>query len=165
MSIVGTRKVSDTVIQLENKFYISTNSSYADNRIKVLNHSDTFGIFDRWGDITPYGEAVQGIYHCGTRFLSESEFFINGVRPILLSSSIKEENEILSVDLTNEAFLESDGRISIPKGVLHICRSKFFRSGRCYEKIEFRNYGGETYAFNTWLSFYGDFKDNFESGD
>src|SRR3954466_404121 len=109
-----TRKASETVIQLENKFYISTNSSYADNRIKVLNHSDTFGIFDRWGDITPYGEAVQGIYHCGTRYLSESEFLINGVRPLLLSSAIKEENEILSVDLTNETFPEKDGSHPIP---------------------------------------------------
>jgi glycogen debranching enzyme len=162
MSTVTTRKISDTVIQLENKFYISTNSSYADNRIKVLNHSDTFGIFDRWGDITPYGEAVQGIYHCGTRYLSESEFLINGVRPLLLSSSIKEENEILSVDLTNEAFLKNDAKQSIPKGVLHISRSKFFRDARCYEKIEFRNYGGEMYSFDILLSFYGDFKDIFE---
>src|SRR2546423_3008640 len=96
----------NTVIEVENKFYIATNSSYADNRIKVLNHSDTFGIFDRWGDITPFGEAVQGIYHQVTRFLSESEFRINGVRPLFLSSSIKEENEMFTVDLTNEAFAQ-----------------------------------------------------------
>ena len=49
---------------------------------------DTFGILDRWGDITPYGEAVQGIYHKGTRYISESEFNINDVRPLLLSSSV-----------------------------------------------------------------------------
>src|SRR5258705_9764678 len=105
---MAKHKASDAVIQLENKFYVSTNSSYADNRIKVLNHSDTFGIFDRWGDMTPFGEGIQGIYHHGTRFLSESEFRINGVRPLLLSSAIKEENEILTVDLTNEIFPEMD---------------------------------------------------------
>jgi glycogen debranching enzyme len=159
---VITRRPSDAVIQLENKFYISTNSTYADNRIKVLNHSDTFAIFDRWGDITPYGEAVQGIYHCGTRFLSESEFMINGVRPLLLSSAIKEENEILSVDLTNELFEEMDGRPSIPKGVLHIGRSKFLRDGRQYELIEFMNFGGGTYQFDASISFYADFRDIFE---
>src|SRR3954471_8381386 len=161
MAIV-TRKASKAVIQLENKFYISTNSSYADNRIKVLNHSDTFGVFDRWGDITPYGEAVQGIYHCGTRFVSESEFLVNGLRPLLLSSAVKEENEILSVDLTNELFEEMEGRPAIPKGVLHIGRSKFLRDGRQYELIDFMNFGGATYQFDVSLSFYGDFKDIFE---
>jgi len=55
------------LIQLENKFYISVNSTYADDRVKVLNHVDTFGIFDRWGDIKQIGEEVQGIYHNGTR--------------------------------------------------------------------------------------------------
>src|SRR5437016_5293494 len=162
MNYTATRKISDTIIQLENKFYISTNSSYADNRIKVLNHSDTFAIFDRWGDITQFGEAVQGVYHRGTRFLSESEFSVNDARPLLLSSSIKEENEILSVDLTNEAFPEIEGRRAIPKGVLHIGRSKFVRDGRFYEMIEFMNYGGEEYSFNAALSFYSDFKDIFE---
>jgi glycogen debranching enzyme len=157
-----TRKPSDAVIQLENKFYISTNSTYADNRIKVLNHSDTFGIFDRWGDITPYGEAVQGIYHRGTRFISQSEFFVNGFRPVLLSSAIKEENEILSVDLTNELIEETEGRASIPKGVLHIGRSKFLRDGRLHEVIEFMNFGERTYEFEAELSFYGDFRDIFE---
>jgi glycogen debranching enzyme len=159
---VITRRASDAVIQLENQFYISTNSSYADNRIKVLNHFDTFGIFDRWGDITPYGEGLQGIYHRGTRFISQSEFLLNGMRPVLLSSAIKEANEILSVDLTNELLEEMNGRPSIPKGVLHIGRSKFLRDGRQYELIEFMNFGGASYTFEVSLSFYGDFKDIFE---
>jgi glycogen debranching enzyme len=157
-----TRRASDAVIQLENKFYISTNSTYADNRIKVLNYSDTFGIFDRWGDITPFGEAVQGIYHRGTRFVSQSEFLVNGIRPVFLSSSIKEENDILSVDLTNELLEEVEGRAAIPKGVLHIGRSKFLREGRQYELIEFMNFGGTAYSFDASISFYGDFKDIFE---
>jgi glycogen debranching enzyme len=164
MKVTGTknRKPADAVIQLENKFYISTNSSYADNRIKVLNHSDTFGIFDRWGDITPWGEAVQGVYHCGTRFISRSEFLLNGVRPVLLSSAIKEGNEIFSADLTNELFEAIEDWPAIPKGVLHIGRSKFLRDGRMYEQLEFRNFGGDAYSFEISLNFYGDFKDIFE---
>jgi glycogen debranching enzyme len=155
-------RASDTVIQLENKFYVSTNSSYADNSIKILNHSDTFGIFDRWGDITPYGEAVQGIYHKGTRYISESEFNINGVRPLLLSSAIKEANEIFSVDLTNEAIPQLDSKPPIPKGVIHISRNKFIRDGRLYETIGFRNYGNMACAFDASLNFHSDFRDIFE---
>ena len=87
------------IIQLENKYYISVNSTYADDRVKVLNHADSFGIFDRWGDVKRIGEEVQGIYHNGTRFISNLGLRLNGKHPLLLSSAVKDENEILSVDL------------------------------------------------------------------
>src|SRR5438874_741096 len=80
------RRKNNAIIQVENKFYIATNSSYADKRTLLLNDSDTFGVFDRWGDIVPFVDQLQGIYHEGTRFLSESEFLINGEHPTLLSS-------------------------------------------------------------------------------
>src|SRR5215467_6674987 len=73
------------IIQLENKYFISVNSTYADDRVKVLNHADCFGIFDRWGDIKKIGEEVQGIYHHGTRFVSNLGLRLNGKRPLLLS--------------------------------------------------------------------------------
>src|SRR5437016_13083650 len=97
-------RAAKNLIQVENKYYIATNSSYADKRTLLLNDSDTFGVFDRWGDIIPFVDQLQGIYHEGTRFLSESEFLINGEHPTLLSSSVKEENDLLSADLTTEAF-------------------------------------------------------------
>ncbi|MER3471552.1 MAG: amylo-alpha-1,6-glucosidase [Chitinophagaceae bacterium] len=148
------------IIQLENKYYVAVNSTYADDRMKVLNHADTFGIFDRWGDVQQIGEEVQGIYHNGMRFVSNLDFRINGKRPLLLSSSVKDENEILSVDLTNPA-LQTDGSI-IPKGVLHLGRSKFIRNGACYEQIKITNYGNERYDFEISLRFDADFKDIFE---
>lgn len=148
------------IIQLENKYYVAVNSTYADDRVKVLNHADTFGIFDRCGDVQQIGEEVQGIYHNGMRFISNLDFRINGKRSLLLSSSVKDENEILSVDLTNPA-LQSDGSI-IPKGVLHFGRSKFIRNGACYEQIKITNYGSERYDFEISLRFDADFKDIFE---
>ncbi|MCO4294643.1 amylo-alpha-1,6-glucosidase [Solitalea sp. MAHUQ-68] len=154
----------DAIIQLENKFYISATSSYADDRIKILNQTDTFGIFDRWGDIKQLGEEVQGIYHQGTRFISDLEFKINNNRPLLLSSAIKEENELLSVDLTNPLiqFQEKENKTDVPKGVIYIGRSKFIRNGMCYESITLINYGAEKYDFNISIKFKADFKDIFE---
>lgn len=148
------------IIQLENKYYVAVNSTYADDRVKVLNHADTFGIFDRWGDIKQIGEEVQGIYHHGMRFISNLDLRINDKRPLLLSSSVKDENEILSVDLTNP--LLHDGDNIIPKGVLHFGRSKFIRNGACYEQIKITNYGSEQYHFDISLRFDADFKDIFE---
>lgn len=148
------------IIQLENKYYISVNSTYADDRVKVLNHADSFGIFDRWGDIKKIGEEVQGIYHNGMRFISNLGLRINGKRPLLLSSSVKDENEILSVDLTNP--LLHTNEITIPKDVLYIGRSKFIRNGACYEQIKINNYGNEEYPFEVSMEFSADFKDIFE---
>src|SRR5215471_7617923 len=132
------------ILQVENKYYIAINSTYADDRTRVLNHIDSFGIFDRWGDIKQIGEEVQGIYHEGTRFISGINLRLNGIRPSLLSSSVKDENEILSVDLTNPV-LQSNGLI-IPKDVLYVGRSKFIRNGGCYERIRISNYGNEECA-------------------
>src|SRR5262245_56990980 len=126
-------KKNSQFIRVENKYYIATNSSYADKRTLLLNDSDTFGVFDRWGDIIPFVDQLQGIYHEGTRFLSESEFLINGEHPTLLSSSVKEENELLSADLTTEAFPAIDDRQPIVKGTLYIARSKYIRNGLCFE--------------------------------
>ena len=110
------------IIQFEDKYYISVNSSYADNRVKVLNHANTFGIFDRRGDVKKIGEEIQGIYHNGTRFISDLELRINNMRPLLLSSSVKEQNEILSIDLTNPAITDNNQSILL-KDTLYIGRS------------------------------------------
>jgi glycogen debranching enzyme len=152
----------EEIIEVKNKFYISTNSAYADSTIKVLNHSDTFGIFDRWGDVVRVGEAVKGIYHDGTRFISESELRINNIRPLLLSSSVKEENDVLSVDLTNEPLPGLTDKEVILKGALHIQRSKFLRKGACFEKITFKNFSVNPFEFKASLSLRADFLDIFE---
>src|ERR1051326_1019545 len=154
--------MNDEIVEVGNRYYIATNSSYADNRILILNNSNTFGIFDRWGDILPFGEQVQGVYHEGTRYLNECEFRINNGRPTLLSSSIREENEILSVDMTTEFFPEQNGKEAIAKGTLHIIKNKFLRDGSLHERIEIKNFGDEKCEFTASLSFRADFKDIFE---
>ena len=37
-------------IMEEDKFHISPDAVNADDRVNILNHSNTFGIFDRWGE-------------------------------------------------------------------------------------------------------------------
>jgi glycogen debranching enzyme len=150
------------IIEVENKFYISVNSTYADDRVRVLNHVDTFGIFDRWGDMKQLGEEVQGIYYNGMRYISELEFRINDQRPLLLSSSVKEENEILSVDLTNPTINIPGTNAHIPKGVLYIGRSKFIRNKACFEQVKLSNYGHAEYEFELSIAFNADFRDIFE---
>ena len=77
----------DEIISFNDQFYILASSSMADNRTRVLKHGETFGVFDRYGDIQPVGRGTQGIYHEGTRFLSRQELFLDNDRPMMLSST------------------------------------------------------------------------------
>jgi len=155
-------KKHDTLVKLhDDKYYILASSSYADDRVLTLNYGDTFGVFDRWGDIKQIGTGVQGIYHQGTRFLSDMELELNHYRPMLLSSNIKNENEMMSVDLTNPDINDEQNMV-IPKGTLHISRSKFLQDGACHELIILYNYGSDTHETELEISFDADFRDIFE---
>lgn len=145
----------------KNKYFISANSSLADDRTMVLKNEDCFGVFDRYGDIHPIGQGAQGLYFEGTRFLSLMELLINGERPIMLSSSIKQENELLTVDMTNADVIESS-KIIIEKGSLHLHRTKFIWKNVCYEKIRLSNFGIEPLTFKLTLEVNADFSDIFE---
>lgn len=148
------------IIKIEDNYYISANSTYADDRVLVLNSGDTFGVFDRWGDISPLGKDVQGIYHKGTRFVSEQELKINGERPLLLSSGVTEENEILNADFTNPDLSYDEHLLS--KGNIYINRSKFIYKGICHEKIQIANYSLLDHDLKISITLSGDFKDIFE---
>jgi len=155
-------KKQDALVRLQDdKYYILASSSYADDKVCILNYEDSFGVFDRWGDIKQMGSGVQGIYHQGTRFISEMELELNHYRPLLLSSNIKNKNEILSVDLTNPDMDNGNG-IIIPKGSIHIARSKFLQNGSFHELIILTNYGSDNYILEFVLSFHADFRDIFE---
>jgi len=155
-------KKQDALVRLQDdKYYILASSTYADDKVCILNYEDSFGVFDRWGDIKQMGSGVQGIYHQGTRFISEMELEMNHYRPLLLSSNIKIENEILSVDLTNPDMDDGNGGI-IPKGTIHIARNKFLQNGSFHELTILTNYGSDTYNLEFVVSFHGDFRDIFE---
>src|SRR5215211_4125832 len=142
----------------EAKFHIHADAVNNDDRVKVLNHADSFAIFDRWGDVHPYTKKAQGIFHQGTRFLNRLELRLNKKKPLLLSSSIKEDNDVLTVDLANPDLTDC----GISENSLHIARSQFIRNGIYYEEICLMNYGETTCTFELSLGFGSDFKDLFE---
>lgn len=142
----------------DNKFHISAEAVNTDQLSQVINHCNTFGIFDQVGNISPGGKNVRGIYHDGTRFLNRLVLAIDEKRPLLLSSAIKEDNEIISIDLTNPALSNE----SIPENTLHISRTQFIRNKAFYEELRCMNYGDQDCRFTLSLTFGADFKDIFE---
>jgi glycogen debranching enzyme len=151
----------DDIIRVKDRFYISATSSLADDRTRVLKHGETFAVFDRHGDIRPIGRGVQGIYHEGTRFVSRLELSLDRHRPVLLSSTVKDDNAMLSVDLTNPDS-STNGQIDLPRGTIHLIRTKFLWQGACYESLVVSNFGLAPHEVVVTFRFEADFADIFE---
>jgi glycogen debranching enzyme len=152
----------DEVVTLQENFYILATSSRADDRTRVLKHDDMFAVFDRFGDVQPVGVGEQGLYNHGTRFLSRLELRVGGRRPLLLSSTVKEENDLLAVDLTNPDIASRDGTLLLPRGQVHVFRTKFLWRGVCHERLRVSSFGLAAVDVDVTLQFDADFADIFE---
>jgi len=151
----------DEIIQVKDRYYIKAASCLVDDRTRVLKQGETFAVFDCRGDIQPIGRGEQGLYHEGTRFLSHLEFLLGNQRPLLLSSTVNEHNELLVVDLTNPDLVLDDGT-ELPRGSLHIFRSKFLWQHRCFERIRISHFGSGHLTLRLLFRFSNDFRDIFE---
>src|SRR5215471_2497476 len=140
MPTFGTA-ADDEVVSLHEQFYIQVTSSRADDRTRVLKCGETFAVFDRFGDLQPVGLGEQGLYHEGTRFLSRLELRVGGRRPLLLSSTVRKENDLLTVDMSNPDLTDERGEILMARGELHVARAKFLFRGACYERLRISNFG------------------------
>lgn len=150
------------VIQIQDQFYVKATSTYADDQTRVLKNDHTFAVFDRYGDIQSIGPGKQGIYHEGTRFLSKLQLNLdNDIRPLLLNSTIREDNTLFTVELTNPS-VDLDGNYVVPGDTLHISRSKFLWEGTCYERIVIRNFERSQVDMAFRIEFGADFKDVYE---
>src|SRR5262245_41360715 len=156
------RPGDDEVVELHDRYYIQATSSRTDDRTRVLKHGDTFAVFDRFGDVQPVGLGEQGLYDDGTRYLSRLELRLGGRRPLLLSSTVKKENDLLTVDLANPDLVDAHGEIVLPRGELHIFRTKFLWAGACYERLRVSNFGLHAVETELSVSFDADFADIFE---
>ena len=142
-------------------YYILAAAPSADEQSRVLKHGDTFGVFDHFGDIKPVGLHEQGLYFEGTRFLSCFLLGLGPNRPLFLSSTIKEDNDLLVVDLTNPD-IPGAAEAPVPRGTLHILRTKFLWNGVSYERIRIKNYGLSPVEVTFGVHFEADFVDIFE---
>lgn len=151
-----------SVIEHEGQYYILAESSFADQKNIILKQGDSFGIFDRYGDIYPVGKTHYGLFHEGTRFLSQLEFTIQDKKPLLLSANLREENEVLTVDLTNPDYFDEELGKLLEHGSFHILRKKFIYEKNYYERFELENFQNIPLTFNAAFRFNNDFADIFE---
>jgi glycogen debranching enzyme len=148
-------------IQLGEQWYILATSSPPDERRRVLKHNQIFALFDRFGDIQPIGLGEEGIYYDDTCFLSHHELLIEGVRPMYLNSTVKDDNGLFIIELMNPD-LHAGGNKRIHKGVLHLFRAKLLWDNSCHEHLRVVNFDLEPLEFTLSIDFASDYKDIFE---
>lgn len=148
-------------VTIDGQKYILASSLLAEERLRVLKHEETFAVFDCYGDIYNTTQGEEGLYFEGTRFLSHLEFSFNKARPLLLNSTITDDNLLLTVDLTNPDFI-TNGQELIPRGSIYLCRFIFLFENSCYEQLTISNFSGKHIAFPINYHFQADFADIFE---
>jgi glycogen debranching enzyme len=142
-------------------YYIATSQSPTDDRARVLKYGRTFFVFDRLGDVQTTGMGEQGLFFEDTRHLSELMVQLWGTRPLLLSSTVETGNFLFTGDLAN-LDVSRDQEVVIPRGTLHVLRSRFLWKNTCYEEFVFVNHGLSDLSIPFRISFNGDFADIFE---
>ncbi|MGH9511802.1 MAG: amylo-alpha-1,6-glucosidase [Terriglobales bacterium] len=143
------------------QYYIAAKSAPADDRVGVLKYGKMFCVFDRFGDVQTSGLGEEGLFFEGTRYLSQLSLKLWNSRPLLLSSTIESNNFLFTADLAN-LDVSYDNRVVIPRGALHLHRSKFLWKDACYEEFKFTNYGLEALRIPFRITFDADYTDIFE---
>jgi glycogen debranching enzyme len=143
----------------ETAFYIPAKGSPTRHRYK-LKHNDTFVVMDSHGDIgAALGE--DGVFNKDTRFLSLLELHLNRQPTLLLGSRVRDDNTMLTADLTNPDIYDGS-RLVLPKDTVHIVRSSFVWNDTFYTRFGIRNYGDHPIDLALDLWFASDFADIFE---
>ena len=148
------------VIDTVPRFYIPAAAASV-RRPRTLKHGDTFGVFDHYGDILNGADGSDGLYHRDTRHVSGLQVLLDGQRPLLLSSTVQDNNSLLLADLTNPDFYRGDELI-LPRDTIHISRAKFIWAAACFERLSLRNFAERTVRLTLTFVFEADFHDLFE---
>ena len=149
-------RTSNTPPHSGDAHHVLADSSLTDERIRVLKNGDTFALFDQYGDIRPGLKGEAGLYHDGTRFVSRFLLEFEGARPFLLSSTVRDDNDQLSVALTNPD-LSREGRVYMPMGSLHLAWRKFLWMGTLYQELCVENHGMQPVEATIGMQFAADF--------
>ena len=144
----------------EATFYIPATGPATRPR-RTLKHDDTFAVLDSHGDIGASAGGTDGLFNCDTRFLSHFELLLNGMQPLLLGSNLRDDNTLLTVDLTNPD-IYFDDHLVLPKDTLHVVRTIFLWRDTFYQRLAIQNHGDRAVDLRLTMLFDSDFADLFE---
>ena len=141
---------------------VPAQSSLQEQRPLTLKHGDTFAVYDQNGDILAGPGSPEGLFHADMRHLSHLTLSINGARPMLLRSGLRDDNAALICDLSNPDLHDPRGTLALCHDSIHIRRVRLLWEGAAYERIAIKNFDRLPQTLRLSLSFDADFADIFE---
>jgi len=149
---------SEPAFAPENLHQVVTADVQSGDAPYTLKHDDCFGLFNEIGDIDAEARSEAGLYRAGVRHLSRLTLTLGSLRPLLLAVNPREDNVLLTFNLTNPDVRGDAGRIVLPRGTLYITRSRFIWAGVCHEMIRVRNFALHTVSTELVIRFGSDFE-------
>lgn len=141
---------------------VPAEASLEEQKPRSMKHGDTFAVFDNNGDILSGEGSPEGLYHADTRHLSHLRITLDGRRPMVLRSTMRDDNSALLCDLTNPDFHDSAGRVLLKHNRLHVRRVRVLWNGAASERLSIRNFDSTPVKVAISISFAADFADIFE---
>lgn len=145
----------------DDRYDILAESGLLDERTLVLMRDDTFLVSSRQANLEEQPASRHGLYHRGTRFLSGMSLRMHGRRLLLLSSGVRDDNELLFVHEANPDLREPGG-VVLPRDTIHLTRRARLTPGACELEISAISFALEPVAVELEMRFAADFADVFE---
>jgi glycogen debranching enzyme len=142
-------------------YAVGSSVSLQERQYRTLKNADMFGVFDLSGNIQPYESGTEGLYNRDTRHLSLFDLTIGGGRPVLLSSTLRNDNGALICDLANPDLIEGD-QVVVEHSVIHLRRTRFMINATCFERVQLRSFSSKAHSIRLQFAFAADFQDLFE---
>ena len=143
-------------------FVVAATTSLQERRLSALKHGDCFAVFDPNGDSIAGPDSPEGFYVRDTRHLSTFLLTIDRNRPLLLSSTLRDDNATLTCDLTNPDLYDGAGALILEHDRIHIRRSRYLWNNGCFERLSIRCFDIEPRRVRLRLAYGADFADLFE---
>src|ERR1700751_5779894 len=124
----------------------------------TLKDANVFLLTDALGDIDA---PDSGLFWDAPRMLSRLQLQVADSPPSLLGAAISHDNVLFTAHLTKRP-LPAPGEHSIPRGVIHLERTRFLWSGQLYERLKVTNFSGRDAQLPLTVRFGADFADIFE---
>src|SRR3569623_1485223 len=157
---IRVEKLATPARPQHDEFENATVASIHERRPRTLKHDDSFAVFAHSGDIITALANSEGLFLLDTRHLSH--FYLTmygGERPILLSSGLRDDNSVLTCDLSNPDIKEANGKDLLQNDLVHIRRTRFLYKNSMFEQLTVTNYQEHEADVALELHFANDFAD------
>ena len=148
-------------LELVTPYYIPTEETGATERPHVLKFDEEFAIFDTFGNMQAGSTEHEGLFYEDTRYLSTLLLKLASRRPLLLSSTLSEDNAFVIADLTNPDLMRS-GKLALAKNTVHVLAKTRLAEAALIQHLELENYGMRDVVLPVEILFDADFADIFE---